>query len=116
MKKTIDPGKGYCLLNDGEIIQIGDEYHVHGRWYETSDFGKINTPSRNGFYYRRKIKTSDLDPIDDPGDELARLRDDLARARYEIHSLRMSMQDCGVTPPLPMPQDYPIDKIPEEFK
>ncbi len=35
----------------------------------------------------------------------------LVRANYEIYCLRSVITDLGITPPLPLPDDYPLDKI-----
>lgn len=56
----IDPGEGYRLLKDKEIIQGGDEYYSRscGKWIETGDAGDTVNYSklRTIEAYRRRVE------------------------------------------------------------
>ena len=50
---AIDPGEGYELLPDGEVLQEGDQFEAIGKWRNTNNAGRKKLP---GWTYRRKIK------------------------------------------------------------
>lgn len=55
---SVDPGEGYRLLRDGEIIQKGDEYSYDEKTWRPlglSDFG-LNFDAENDYPCRRKLR------------------------------------------------------------
>ena len=50
---AIEPGEGYEVLPDGEVLQEGDQFKATGKWRKTKNAGQKTLP---GWTYRRKIK------------------------------------------------------------
>jgi hypothetical protein len=72
-KPTVDPGKGYRLLADDEVIKEGDEYLSYQNDWRYS-FSVGSTPKSQELWYRRKLEVPK--PTVDPGKGYRLLADD----------------------------------------
>lgn len=70
--EAINPGEGYRLLKDGEILQEGDEVFEQSRWKPTIFKGHtVGQGMPKGGIYRRKLeepKAEKNEPAIDPGE------------------------------------------------
>jgi hypothetical protein len=63
----VDPGEGWRLLEDGEVIRDGDEFHfcyaTRGEWIKSASYGLIvGSPSTATGVYRRRIQSKPEPP------------------------------------------------------